>query len=199
MRTLRSRRQQTADNREALLAAARSAFVRDGYHGTSVEAVAREAGLTIGAVYSQFGGKADLFLALLDRRVDERAAQVRGRSTRTDAVRAWTGILRTDLAWTLLVIEFRVHAARDPALAARFAELHERLIEAVRDHLGALFGAEHPRLDQAARVVLALGTGGALARAGEGERFPDGLIEEIQLAVVEHLLDAAATTTRELS
>jgi len=39
-----------------------------------VELIADEAGFSTGVVYSQFGGKADLFLALLDARIAERTA-----------------------------------------------------------------------------------------------------------------------------
>ena len=41
-------------------------FSRDGYHGASLEEIADTAGFSKGAVYSNFGGKAELFLAVLD-------------------------------------------------------------------------------------------------------------------------------------
>ena len=62
-------------NRASVLAAARRVFLAKGYAGATLEAIAEEAGFSKGVVYSQFGGKADLFLALLDARIDERAAQ----------------------------------------------------------------------------------------------------------------------------
>src|SRR5918996_6007653 len=138
METRMTRSERSAVHRAALLEAARKVFLEAGYHGASVDAVAREAGFTIGAVYWRFGSKADLFLALLEQRVGERVEQIRsvldgaGLAAEAAAVaRQWAGVLRTDLDWTLLVIEFRVHAARDPALAARFAEVHDRLLRAV--------------------------------------------------------------------
>jgi AcrR family transcriptional regulator len=56
--------------RAALLAAAREGFARDGYHGANLEAIANEAGFSKGAVYSNFDGKADLFLAVIDDNLD---------------------------------------------------------------------------------------------------------------------------------
>ena len=53
--------------RARLLATAEQIFFDRGYSATSVEAIAAEAGFTTGAIYSNFGGKADLFLAVLDR------------------------------------------------------------------------------------------------------------------------------------
>jgi AcrR family transcriptional regulator len=172
-------------------------FLAHGYHGASVDAVAREAGFTIGAVYSRFGSKAELFLAVLEQRVGKRVEQIRslpdgaGVAAGAAAIaRQWARVLRTDLDWTLLVIEFRVHAARDPVLAARFAELHARLLRAVVQAATESFAlpAPTPEVEDLARLLLATGPGGALARAAEGEAFRDELIEETAVALAERLL-----------
>ena len=55
------RRQQT---REELLSAAEACFVSQGFHATSVDQVAEQAGYTKGAVYSNFASKEDLFFAV---------------------------------------------------------------------------------------------------------------------------------------
>jgi AcrR family transcriptional regulator len=191
-----TRRDRAAANRAALLAAARKVFLAAGYHGASVDAVAGEAGFTIGAVYSQFGGKAELFLALLEQRIEERIGQIRSvvdgsgvAAELTAVARQWAGVLRTDLDWTLLVIEFRVHAARDPVLAARFAELHARLLRAVVQSLTESLGLPAtPEVEDLARLLLATGPGGALARAAEGEAFRDELMEETTVALAQRLL-----------
>jgi AcrR family transcriptional regulator len=202
MATRVTRRDRAAANRAALLAAARKVFLAAGYHGASVDAVAGEAGFTIGAVYSQFGGKAELFLALLEQRIEERIGQIRsvvdgsGMAAGLTAVaRQWAGVLRTDLDWTLLVIEFRVHAARDPVLAARFAELHARLLRAVVQSLTESLGrqAATPEVEDIARLLLATGPGGALARAAEGEAFRDELMEETMVALAQRLLREPST------
>ncbi len=43
--------------------AARTVFLRRGFHGASLDEIAEEAGYTKGAVYSNFAGKDDLYLA----------------------------------------------------------------------------------------------------------------------------------------
>ncbi|WP_163649200.1 TetR family transcriptional regulator [Modicisalibacter sp. 'Wilcox'] len=53
--------------REALLDAAEALFYEKGVARTSLEQIARHAGMTRGAVYWHFKNKADLFHALLDR------------------------------------------------------------------------------------------------------------------------------------
>ena len=50
--------------RQLLLDAAASVFARKGYVGASVEEIAETAGFSIGAVYSNFGSKEELFLEL---------------------------------------------------------------------------------------------------------------------------------------
>jgi AcrR family transcriptional regulator len=193
-----SRREQNERNRAAILESARAVFLGAGYHGASVDAVAREAGMTTGAIYSRFEGKADLFLALLEQRIAERALQFAGvgGATRASAAeefaRRWSEIMRSDLDWSLLVIEFRVHAARDPELAERYADLHRRALSALAGNLAASVpdGAEIPeeRLDAAARVGMVAATGAALARAAEGADFGEDLYVELTRAIATQFL-----------
>jgi len=56
--------------RDRILAVARSQFAQNGYHGTSMDAIVKEIGLSKGALYWHFEGKSDLFAAVLAREVD---------------------------------------------------------------------------------------------------------------------------------
>ena len=60
-----TREESKARTRAELLRAARRLFLRNGFVSTSLADIADEAGLTKGAVYSNFESKEDLFLALL--------------------------------------------------------------------------------------------------------------------------------------
>ena len=60
----RTQRERSAATIGQLVAAARSLFARDGYAATSLAAVAREAGVSKGAVYHHFPGKRQLFEAV---------------------------------------------------------------------------------------------------------------------------------------
>src|SRR5687768_580074 len=53
--------------RERVLAAAEKLFLEKGFRATSIDDIAAAAGYTIGAIYSSFGGKDHLFLAVNDR------------------------------------------------------------------------------------------------------------------------------------
>jgi AcrR family transcriptional regulator len=71
MMTLSERRQRLATQKDQtrgrILVAARSAFAAGGYHGTAMDDVAHEAGLSKGALYVHFpGGKEELFVSLVE-------------------------------------------------------------------------------------------------------------------------------------
>ncbi len=52
--------------RVAIIDAARALFASDGYHATTVGAIAGEARCTSGALYHHFGGKKELFRAVVE-------------------------------------------------------------------------------------------------------------------------------------
>src|SRR5436190_24024167 len=114
-----SRAEQTERNRTLVLAAARRAFLKRGYHGATLDRIANAAGFSKGVVYSQFNDKADLFLALLEARIDDRADQneriaagLAGERGVAALFEHAVRVARSEPEWGLLVTEFRVHAAR---------------------------------------------------------------------------------------
>jgi AcrR family transcriptional regulator len=72
----RGRRPGAPDTRAAILAAARARFAEHGYAGTTIRAVATDAGVDAALVHHYFGSKDDLFLAALALPVDPRALLV---------------------------------------------------------------------------------------------------------------------------
>jgi AcrR family transcriptional regulator len=68
----RGRRPRAPDTRAEILASARSLFATRGFKGTSVRAVAAEAGVDPALVHHYFGTKDDLFVAALQLPVDPR-------------------------------------------------------------------------------------------------------------------------------
>ena len=61
------RREQAQRTRQAILAAARRLFVAHGYRGTTIEAIARGAGVAVQTVYAALGSKRRMLVALLDQ------------------------------------------------------------------------------------------------------------------------------------
>jgi AcrR family transcriptional regulator len=185
-----SRAAQVERNRERVLDAAREVFLVQGYAGATLDAIAEQAGFSKGVVYSQFAGKADLFLALLERRITERAAENARLVARHAGVEALRALLQHNARhstgaadWARLLIEFRLVAARDPELNARYSALHERtvaqfaetLTEALaRDGLAPVYPPH-----TFARVVLALDVGAVVERAATPDALPPELAEDI--------------------
>jgi TetR/AcrR family acrAB operon transcriptional repressor len=64
---MRRTKEEAEQTRQSLLKAALSIFSQKGYASTTLEDVAQEAGVTRGAIYWHFGGKAELYSALLDK------------------------------------------------------------------------------------------------------------------------------------
>jgi TetR/AcrR family acrAB operon transcriptional repressor len=64
---MRRTREEADRTRERLLDAAEQVFQRKGVSRTSLEDIAREAGLTRGALYWHFKDKGDIFAAIVDR------------------------------------------------------------------------------------------------------------------------------------
>ena len=187
MSTRLSRAEQSERNRALLLAAARRLFLERGYHGASVDQIADAAGFSTGVVYSQFGGKADLFLALLEARISERAA---GNAQAVEDLAGDEGIARllghaasvdrAEPEWGLLVIEFRVHAARDPELGRRYTAVHQRTLAGMERAVTGLYqrAGRPPPLPPAdlARLLVAVGAGARLEQAAEPGSSPAMLL-----------------------
>jgi AcrR family transcriptional regulator len=137
MRTVPSRAERQALTRTALVDAAERLFVAQGFHATSLDSVAAEAGYTKGAVYSNFGSKEDLFFAVYERRLDARVAEfeeiIEAAPTAWDALHAaaMTAGPRTERGdgWLAVFFEFWAHVLRHAELRERFAALHARIIE----------------------------------------------------------------------
>jgi AcrR family transcriptional regulator len=130
-----TRAERKARTRKQLVRAAERLFKRDGFHATSVDAVADEAGYTKGAVYSNFAGKEELFFAVYERRLSERIAELERigeeAPTARAAVRAAveSAAPRGEDGWMAVFFEFWAHVLRHPEHRERFAALHRRALE----------------------------------------------------------------------
>jgi AcrR family transcriptional regulator len=186
-----TREQSRANTRERLLAAARVAFARGGFHGASVDEIASEAGLSTGALYSNFDGKEDLFLVLMEREIDEHARElaeaVRERPSvsekATGGARQWMSMIDREPDLLLLFMEFWAYGVRDPEVrpkvAARFAQMRDVLTSLIADaarelDLELAMPAEH-----LAVAIDAIADGIARQRLADPEAVPDELMGNV--------------------
>lgn len=130
-----TRQESQQQTREALIVAARAVFARDGYHGANLELIAREAGFSKGAVYSNFEGKATLFLAVADANLEAAFADgswdVFGQPDEQDAGRYGSAeVAEVIRGFALATLEFIATAARDEALAVELGKRMKTLTDA---------------------------------------------------------------------
>jgi len=181
-----SREERKADTRERLLASALVVFAREGFEGASVEEIAEEAGFSTGAVYSAFGGKQELFFALLDRCLDEERrelGEIFGREepleARISAVGRWKpGPLESEEQWRVLATEFWLHAVRDPRARSLLAERQRRQRAAAARLLEGTYrerGLRPPvEAGLLADAVIGMQIGMAMRAIVDPEAVPDG-------------------------
>jgi len=72
----RSNQERSRTTQDKLIAAARCLFERHGYAAAAIDDIARTAGVTRGAIYHHFGGKQQLFRAVIEDIQDELADHV---------------------------------------------------------------------------------------------------------------------------
>jgi AcrR family transcriptional regulator len=123
--------------RSAILGAARRLFAEQGYAATAVRPIAEEAGVAVQTLYSTFGSKQGLLLALVDTIREQ-----------TDAQDLWERIHRSDEPLEMvrlaahtrrqilqrcgdIVATFREGAAGDPEVAAAYEEGQRRSREGI--------------------------------------------------------------------
>jgi AcrR family transcriptional regulator len=172
--------------RDAVVAAAEKVFVRDGFQGSSVRRIAAEAGMTTGAIYSSFEGKADLFLAVLEEKLDPRLEEMYDAARRAPRGEAGTAIgerfssyLKERRRWLILLIEFWAQAARDRRTRRMFERRHVGLRAAISETLGERAARLGIRLalpaDELATVLIALTNGFAVERLANPRAVPEDL------------------------
>ncbi|HSS04884.1 MAG TPA: TetR/AcrR family transcriptional regulator [Solirubrobacterales bacterium] len=194
-----TRAEKQARTRAELLATGARVFARRGYDGASVEEIAEQAGYSHGAVYSNFDGKADLFLAVFEEYMAERARELA--ATQLDLaedapleLRAraladqWMERFARDRGSFVLHMEFIAHAGRDPDLAGRFGTRSASLREAVSRYIAAYQREAGAELmlppDDLALVLRALGIGLAV----EALVSPDAVRQDLYGDFVELLV-----------
>ena len=194
-----TREESKAATRTVLLDAARRVFVDRGYHGASLDLVAREAGFTKGAVYSAFGSKGGMFLAVLDRETDERWSRIEREvgeqlasgepvDLTAQSSRDWFERFRAHREWTLALLEFRLHAARDPELNAAYAAIHRRTVDRLAGVVARVTGAGGQASTEVAVAIVALSNGFVLEHLAVPDEATEARYAEASAGVAQHLL-----------
>jgi AcrR family transcriptional regulator len=196
MASVLTRREKQEQTRERLLTAAARVFARRGYQPASLEEVAAEAGFTTGAVYSNFAGKEELFLALADKEVENRVAEIRavgeaaerGDQPGAEAADQFREFLERDPDMPLLFYEFWSFGVRNPRIREEFGKRREAVRDALAETLERVAGELGFELRFPAPVlataIYASLSGLAFERAADPDAIPDEVFAEFISAVL---------------
>jgi AcrR family transcriptional regulator len=138
-----ARRKSADERREDILTVAMARFGAGGYHGTSTEAIAREAGISHPYLFRLFRTKRELFLACNDRACEKiidvfrRAAEAAGPEERLTAMgHAYSNELLTDRDALLMLMQGYV-AVSDPEIREHVRRKYGEVILEVSELSGA--------------------------------------------------------------
>ena len=160
------------ETRSRLIDAASRSFAEHGYDGTRIAEIAREAGLSSGAIYAHYESKAELLLASLQARTKGEIAGLVRSGLRADllstVVALGSNLDVPDPRDTGLLIEAIVASRRDAELKSLLAEGMEGREQFLADLLrvsqrdGRVDGEISPEV--VARFLLIVSLGGKLLR-----------------------------------
>jgi len=191
------------DTATRLVQAASQVFAEKGYEGAGVAEIARRAGLTTGAIYSRYSGKAELLAAAIaasipdefDQLFDDHAFEGRAK----DILNTVGAHLVTRPASPMqgVLLEALVAARRDPELAAllraQFDDRRRRLAALI--DAGKAVGIIDADLDTGSIVHFAHSVGlGFLAYEAMGTEHPERAAWEAVVVRVVAALDPRDST-----
>jgi AcrR family transcriptional regulator len=194
-----NRQERKSQTRERLIDAAAAVFAQRGFETATLDEVAAAAGYTKGAVYSNFASKTELFIALIERRIEVQTAEHARRFEGQDL----PGLARTleagpdedpdsERQWLLLAVEFWLHAMRDERARVLMAEQYERARLASAELIAPLYQTmgQEPSMPprDLAIVIESIGIGLAIQAALD----PGAVRMSLQGEVVARLLNLQA-------
>jgi TetR/AcrR family transcriptional regulator, repressor for uid operon len=190
----------SSDRRRQILDAAERRFSRAGFHRTTMQDVAAEAGMSPGNLYRYFPSKDALVAGLCERDRAELAGEFRAVHEHGEGLMAAFRRLgrkyfeEKPVEKSKLCLEIWAEATRNPAVAKLQTDFDRSLIEqfvAIFDAAKAT-GAMHPSVDSlsAASLLAKLGDGLFVRRATADDFDAEREVGQV-FAVVEALLNGA--------
>ena len=174
--------------RARVLDVAARVFAERGYRAATMDEIASEAGLSKGGLYWNFASKEELFMELLDQRLDRRIEEMFDLVRTTPAheesavpiSKNLTDLLERERDVMLLFFEFWQVAARDPAMRKRFTARQRRLRKELAEALSERYELLGTRMtlpaEHLAQAILALAEGISMERLVDPKGVPDELL-----------------------
>jgi AcrR family transcriptional regulator len=191
--------------RDRIVLAATRVFSTKGYHSATIADVVHECGLSVGAIYTYFSGKEELFRQSCDvtaaQGLDELAARLAPATTTAERLTIAIGLyietidLYADAPGQVSLVQAWAEADREPSVRDMLVRRRERLAGAAQMllHQGVNTG-ELPAwldVDAVSRGFLALLDGLMLQRIEAGSAYRPADLERRAEAILELMLAAA--------
>jgi len=197
-----TREESQAQTRAALIAVGRTHFLRYGLGGAVTEKIAEDAGYSRGALYSNFDGKEELFVAVMQEEQAHRLNFFRSLlkdepsgKRRLKKMRDAIAELMTDHDWIVLRAEFEVGALRSEHIRKSFVEAHRQQLcdggDLIRDLLRSPEVTSRLKPDDFITVIINLAHGLAVTQRILGAE----LSQKSTRSLIQSLFDRLISST----
>lgn len=118
----------TQAQRERILAAAHSCFIRQGFHAASMATIAETAGMSPGLIYRYFENKNAIILSIIERQLSDARSDIATLRSDTDFVSLFSELFEKwksadpALMSPALMLEMTAEASRDPQIGKALAD-----------------------------------------------------------------------------
>jgi AcrR family transcriptional regulator len=196
-----TREESQAQTRATLIAVGRKHFLRYGLGGAVAERIAEDAGYSRGALYANFDGKEDLFLAVIREEQACRSNIFRSilrdepsSKKRLRKMRDTIADTLTNRDWIVLRAEFEAGALRSERIRQSFVEVHRQTIhdggELVRDLLKSSEVKSRLKPDDFIMVINNLAHGLAVTQKILGAELSQKNTRSLIQALFDHLMSS---------
>ena len=196
-----TREESQAQTRAALIAVGRKHFLCYGLGGAVAEKIAEDAGYSRGALYANFDGKEELFLAVIR---EEQACRsnifrsiLRGEPSSKKRLRKMRDTIAdtfTNRDWIVLRAEFEAGALRSERIRKSFVEMHRLQIhdggELVKDLLQSPDVISKLKPDDFIMVMLNLAHGMAVTQKILGAELSQKSTRSLIQSLFDHLMSS---------
>ena len=196
-----TREESQAQTRASLIAVGRKHFLRYGLGGAVAEKIAEDAGYSRGALYANFEGKEELFLAVIREEQacrsnifrsilrDEPSSMKRLRKMRDTIADTYT-----NRDWIVLRAEFEAGALRSERIRQSFVEMHRQQIhdggELVKDLLKSSEVISRLKPDDFIMVMHNLAHGLAVTQKILGAELSQKSTRSLIQSLFDHLMSS---------
>lgn len=184
----------TQQQRDRILNAARSCFVKHGFHAASMAKIAETAAMSPGLIYRYFDSKNAIILAIIEQQLEQARADIAALEPDADLVPVLTQLFTRwqrddcELMSPALMLEMTAEATRDPQIARALADadrvtgadLDSWLDKAARRNGN---DASSRQVEARSFLLRCLLGGLALRAIREPELDPDVLVDSLELVL----------------